>query len=87
MDAQVVDIGEVEREFQTDMPPLEPLDMNMVKSKNDPFQHSKRASEREQAQRHVGARQQNSSSFVLHRRIFRWDPGDSKVLGWKKSQK
>ena len=31
MDAQVVDIGEVEREFQADMPPLEPLDMNMVK--------------------------------------------------------
>ena len=30
MDAQVVDIGEVEREFQTDLPPLESLDMNMV---------------------------------------------------------
>ena len=30
MDAQVVDIGETEREFQADMPPLEPLDMNIV---------------------------------------------------------
>ena len=28
----MVDVGEVEREFQTGMPPLEPLDMNMVKS-------------------------------------------------------
>ena len=31
MDAQVVDIGETEREFQADMPPLEQLDINMVK--------------------------------------------------------
>ena len=30
MDAQAVDIREMEREFQADMPPLEPLDMNMV---------------------------------------------------------
>ena len=51
MDAQVVDIGETEREFQADLPLLEPLDMNMVtRAKNDPFQHSKRAGEREQAQ-------------------------------------
>ena len=31
MDAQVVDIEDVEREIQADMPPLEPLDMNMVR--------------------------------------------------------
>ena len=30
MDAQVVDIGETDREFQADLPLLEPLDMNMV---------------------------------------------------------
>ena len=30
MDAEVVDIRETEREFQADMPRLEPLDMNMV---------------------------------------------------------
>ena len=30
MDAQVVDIGETEREFQADLPSHEPLDMNMV---------------------------------------------------------
>ena len=30
MDAEVVDIWETERKFQADLPPLEPLDMNMV---------------------------------------------------------
>ena len=31
MDAEVVDIGETDREFQADMPPLEPMDMNMLR--------------------------------------------------------
>ena len=30
LDAEVVDVRETQREFQADMPPLEPLDMNMV---------------------------------------------------------
>ena len=32
MDAPVVDIGETERGFQADLPPLEPLDINMATS-------------------------------------------------------
>ena len=34
MDSEVVDIRETEREFQADMPPLEPLDMNMLTRAN-----------------------------------------------------
>ena len=30
MDAEVVDIGETEREFQADLQPLELMDMNML---------------------------------------------------------
>ena len=51
MDAQVVDIRETEREFLADLPPLEPMDVNMVtKTKEILFLLWKRAGQRIQAQ-------------------------------------
>ena len=85
----MVDIGEVEREFQADMPPLEPLDMNMEKrAKTFLFSTAK---ELAKGNRRRAAPSWSAPAelflFVHHHLNCRWDPDDSKALGWKKSRK
>ena len=90
MDAQVVDTGDVEREFQTDVPPLEPLDMNMVKrAKTILFSTAKELVK--------GNRRRAAPCWSAPAELFFicaspsylsvGDEGDSKALGWKKLQK
>ena len=60
--------GKTEREFQADMPPLEPLDMKHGdKSENDPLQSSEGAGGRKQAQ--SSATSECASRALLHVRL------------------
>ena len=86
MDAEVVDIRETEREFQADMPLLEPLDMNIVtRAKTILFRTAK---ELAQGNRRSAAKLECASRALPHVR-FRtcwWDRGDWKVSVWNKSR-
>ena len=89
MDAEVVDIRETERKFQADMPPLEPLDMNMVtRAKTILFSTAKELPKRN--------RRRDAPRWSVPAELFlwcaspsylSWDRGDWwKASVWKKSR-
>ena len=81
MDAEVVDIRETERKFQADMPPLEPLDMNMVtRATTILFRKAKELAKGNRRRAvHVGVRPQSTFSRALRFRTCRWDRGERKA--------
>ena len=83
--AEVVDIRETEREFLADMPPLEPLDMNMVTRANTIlFRTAKELAN--------GNRRRAAPSGSAPAELFlvcsvctcRWDRGELKASVWRK---